>query len=436
MNDEPSSIDQLDRNRFAQALTKVATECDSPMVIGLYGTWGVGKTSLMRIIEKQLETTNDCATIWFEAWQHQFDENPSVALLHKMVDELGLGEEGRKLLTVIATALGSVLLKRVTTVSASELRDLEAKFAEERFEIREKQVRLRTYFERLLQRATDDGRIRLVFFIDDLDRCVPEKVLEVLEALKLFLNMPGCVYVLGVDRMALESSIRQRYAGLEISETSYLDKMVQLPFTIPPIPHGSMNAFVQNLVPVSLRSYTSDLIDGIGDNPRQVKRFINTLVLNHELASTMITNNYDPAALVAVLMIQYRSPDLYKEASREPTVLTSLFNSERPELNDRAVMAAARRLQGRTEADIVGYIHLSEVVFARAVSYDVVLVMPGERTVQLTRVIRDFTGLSVAEASDLAKAAPPVTLLTGTSREEANRFVRALAATGSDARVM
>jgi predicted KAP-like P-loop ATPase len=235
-NDEPAVEDLLDRRKFAHALSRVIASCHTPLVIGLYGTWGIGKTSLMHQIEADLADARTSAGItfkpvWFDAWRHQFDEYPAVTLLHTMVDALGMESEGRRLLTVIGAALGSVLLKSTTTLGLDDIRKIGDQYEEERFQLREKQVRLQSYFAELISRATNLGRSRLVFFIDDLDRCLPETVLKVLEALKLYLNLPDCVYVIGVDRAALECSIRYRYKDLEVREADYIDKIVQLPFS-------------------------------------------------------------------------------------------------------------------------------------------------------------------------------------------------------------
>ncbi|HEX4700920.1 MAG TPA: P-loop NTPase fold protein, partial [Pseudonocardiaceae bacterium] len=184
-NDEPAVVDLLDRAQFARALAYVGTTCETPLVIGVYGTWGIGKTSLLRLIKGRVDQENSARTVWFDAWQHQFDENPAVALLHTMVDELGLGDEGKRLLYVIASALGGAALKATKLITAKDVHEIEERYEVERFLIREKQVRLRKHFAELLNQATKNGEIRLVFFIDDLDRCVPEQVLRVLEALKL-----------------------------------------------------------------------------------------------------------------------------------------------------------------------------------------------------------------------------------------------------------
>jgi hypothetical protein len=86
---------------------------------------------------------------------------------------------------------------------------------------------------RLLLAAPGEEPRCLVVFIDDLDRCTPEKALQVLEALKLFLDAPGCVYVLGLDSHAIEEAVRTRYHG-EVKAREYLEKIIQLPFILPP----------------------------------------------------------------------------------------------------------------------------------------------------------------------------------------------------------
>jgi hypothetical protein len=436
VNDEPATTDELDRLKLARALVAVIEQCGTPLVVGLYGTWGTGKTSLMRIVEAELRQTRGVKPVWFDAWQHQFDESPVVALLHTMVDGLDLGEEGRKLLHVIAGALGGLLLKTTTTLNSSEIRELSDRYDDERFLIREKQIRLRAHFAELLGRATDGGQHRLVFFIDDLDRCVPEQVLRVLEALKLFLNMPGCVYVLGVDRTALEASIRHRYQGIEVSEAEYLDKIVQLPFTIPPIAASAIERFVTVLLPETLQDVVPDLVECLGENPRQVKRFVNTFLLNHELADEMLGERYKPTHLAAVLLLQYRKPELFKRAIRDPAVFNELGeHGESGQPAESWLVRIGTRLKTLHPDEIAPYVYLSEVASVRDLRFDVVLTSVGEHKIQVVKVVRQYTGLSILECKELVDTPPPTTVHTLGTREEAQRMVADLVEAGGAAEV-
>ncbi len=324
-NDEPTDIDGLNREQFAAAFAKIAENCETPMVVGLYGTWGMGKTSLMKLIEKKINK-GKIRPVWFDAWQHQFDENPALALLHTIVDQFNMKqkEEVKKLLIVIAGAFGSMLLKASTSLKMKDINKLGERYEEERFLMGEKRVRLHNHIKKIVEKAQGTPKRRIVFFIDDLDRCMPSNLLSLLESLKLYLNLPGCIYFLGADRSALERSIKYNYKDLELSEASYLDKIVQLPFVIPPILPDSMEEFIKEYLSDELKPCLSLLVKGLGDNPRQVKRFINTLNLNHQLALEVNISEYNPIVLALLLLIQLRNSKLFELIITQPTTLQRL----------------------------------------------------------------------------------------------------------------
>lgn len=335
-NDEPTIEDKLDREQYARAFANIVASCNTPMVIGLYGTWGVGKTSLMKLIENKLDT-NRIHTVWFNPWEHQFDNNPMLAFTHKLVDSVKkkVQSEAKETLTMICSALGTSILKRVSGLSLEDMQALLDMYNENEFNNRETRVKLKDKFEELINKILSlYEKERLVVFIDDLDRCLPEFSLKMLEALKLYLTLDGCVYFLGVDKHSLENSIKHRYEKLEVSHVDYLDKIVQLPFTIPLIEQGCMKNYVEPLLTEDLKPCADMLAECLVDNPRQVKRFINIFILNHELAKDNI-NDYDPKTLAILLLIQLITPDLYKRLSRVDDLLNSLHHIKELEDEDK-----------------------------------------------------------------------------------------------------
>jgi ribosomal protein L7/L12 len=441
-NDEAIGIDALGRTNFASALARVVESCDTPLVVGLYGTWGIGKTSLMKQIEAKLREVEKIKLVWFDPWRHQFDEDPAVALLHTMITQLELGDEAKKLLCIIAAALGSLFLKATTTLNADDIQKLGERYEQERFQLREKQVRLQEYFCKLISQATDKGKYRVVFFIDDLDRCMPEQVLKVLEALKLYLALPNCVYIMGVDRAALECSIRHRYKDQEVKEADYLDKIVQLPFTIPPIEGNSMKRFIESLLDGILAEATELLVLGLGDNPRHIKRFINTFMLNHELASEAFGNSYSVKLLAAVLIIQYRRPELFKLAVRDPGVLVNLSKGgdvakpyEDHIKGDPQLASVIASAEFKKAAEIAPYIYLSAVAGVRTQDFDVIMTSVGSNKISVIKIIRERTSLGLKESKDLSDQALPALIATGLTREVAEAFASDLVAAGALAEV-
>jgi hypothetical protein len=107
----------------------------------------------------------------------------------------------------------------------------------------------------LLDRGRQGVRTRLVIFIDDLDRCEPKKAVEVLEAIMLLLadedGMPFVV-VLGIDARIVVKAVEERYGKVlteaGISGYEYLDKIVQIPFRIPPPPSTALAGYVTSLL--------------------------------------------------------------------------------------------------------------------------------------------------------------------------------------------
>lgn len=368
-NDEPTSHDLLDRGQYASSFAQFCKQCTTPLTVGLYASWGVGKTSLMRQIESQLDK-NEFHIIWFNAWEHQFVNDPILALSHTIT--AGLGEDSRnkikKLLALVAIALGSQVLKTSTGLKVLEFIKLGNTYEEEQFQNHDNSIKLKHHLEQLLCKVRKlTNKNKVVFFIDDLDRCSADQSLKLLEALKLYLNIENCIFFVGVDREALQQIIKTKYADLPSDEINYLDKIIQLPFTIPMIEPTQLKTYIEALLYVELHECKELLEKGLGGNPRQVKRFINNLLFNHGLARNRIIE-YKPTILCALLLVQHRKPDLYRSVSKEPEILSKLQEEgeQADNLrtyylgNDLELEGILKRLQLPRLESIAHYIYLTD----------------------------------------------------------------------------
>lgn len=178
----------------------------------------------------------------------------------------------------------------------------------------------------------------VVVFIDDLDRCLPETVVDTFEAIRLFLNTPKTAYVLALNQNVVESAIDSRYPELKKPDGAgigrdYLEKMLQLKIAIPPLAEPEAETYVNLLfaelhlstlafekilqraseirrekglavafntgiagtvlddIPPALAAdlkWAADISPVLGaslrGNPRQLKRFLNNLLLKHRSA--------------------------------------------------------------------------------------------------------------------------------------------------------
>lgn len=152
-------------------------------------------------------------------------------------------------------------------------------------------------FENIIKEFYIDRNKRSVIFIDDLDRCLPGKTIEVIESLKLFLDVKGCIFILGIDKKVVERSMRVKYKDfllndddvIPISGKEYLEKIIQLIFPLPPITPSDIEDFIENGLKVDefYKPYLKMISRGMETNPRKIKRFLNHIELQLNLADTI-----------------------------------------------------------------------------------------------------------------------------------------------------
>jgi len=186
---------------------------------------------------------------------------------------------------------------------------------------------LKECFE-IFQKET--GGARIVIFIDDLDRCMPKNAVEVLESMKLFFDLRGFIFVVGLDRVVVERCIDHRYESSIndniikhnindgekklISGSSYLKKIFQVPYSLAPISLDQIDPLIDSLCRDSklpeiqkidlhknVRHHLTYLVTGWSINPREVKRYINAYTLQLKIKS-----NLNPEAVLSLQTINFR----------------------------------------------------------------------------------------------------------------------------------
>jgi tetratricopeptide (TPR) repeat protein len=322
--DEATLHDELGRGRFVRTLQQVLLEAETPLVVAIYGPWGAGKTSMMMQLRAALTENDDGAaqvrTVWFVPWEHSRDNQPGVSLLLAIRRDLDLNDvRVDRALRAIAQAITDDVRIPYIGLSLRRVRANYRQLAEQDVERRSEQALLREHFKKVIAvaREAKEGPKKLVIFIDDLDRCQPATAIAMMEALKLYLSLPGCIFVLGIDPELIQSAIANEYATLGIAKESYLNKIVQLPFTIPALSREEVNAYVAAHLARDLSDCQQILTLAAPDNPRLLKRIINTLLLLDRIARISFPNR-DSRILCAVAVIQNSAPDLYQHLRRRP----------------------------------------------------------------------------------------------------------------------
>ena len=327
LGDSPTTEDGLGFDPYVNILLEAINNFDagSPLTIGIHGSWGSGKTSLMKMLEKGFEDDNNVKTIWFNAWAHGREEPIGLALLQQVLSEFQKEEQTKEKIGHLIENVGKLLtdaaLRKTTGISFEEAKELFKNSIEVKSTLRDD-------FETVIGECLPDKR--LVVFIDDLDRCLPEKTIEILEVIKLFLDVPRCVFVIGVEREVIERGIEVRYKsgeqGIPISGKDYIEKIIQVPFTLPPIREADMMGFIESLgISEKEKGYAEIVAKGTGCNPRKVKMFLNTLRIRQAIAERT-GEGIKPELSAKLFVIEYTFPEFYKDVVkyREQILLCKL----------------------------------------------------------------------------------------------------------------
>lgn len=270
-----------------------------PTTIGLFGDWGSGKTSILRMIERDLnseqwpegaperEACEGVACLYFNGWLFEGYDDAKAAILSAVllslaehrrfgpkvkegavrllksvnwmrVAQLGFKHVAVPLVAAAATggaaalpALGGQLAATAALEGAPDLSDL---IRQEEFQPGPLDIRsFRVAFAKLLR---DSNIQSLVVLVDDLDRCSPERLIENLEAVKLFLNVEKTAFIVGADPRIVRQAIALRYSGYEEAGhdasgnsggrlvDDYLEKLIQIPYRLPRLSPAEVQTYM------------------------------------------------------------------------------------------------------------------------------------------------------------------------------------------------
>ena len=342
----PAAQPALGFPRIAEALAGIIAQTEPRFAVGIFGGWGTGKSTLMQAIEAQLDDA-DVVSVRFNAWRYEREEQLMVPLLDAIREALVAWSDahgGDDVANRTATAVGRVLRSimagftmKIGVPGALDLsfdanRALEHDAAMRAEEV-ESRVPRSVYHAafRALERAfaefagRDGARRRIVVFVDDLDRCLPESALQVVESMKLFFDLEGFVFVVGLDENVVQDVIDAKYrrdplttdAGRSESRVSgaeYIKKVFQLPYRLTPVGPEQLGAFLEAAyeeagVPAEQRRELRDVVEPhlayLAErdiNPREIKRYINLFTLQSQ-----INPELDRDAVLALQTTSFRA---------------------------------------------------------------------------------------------------------------------------------
>jgi predicted KAP-like P-loop ATPase len=418
--DNETSEDLLGFKVHADLLVDVINdESILPITIGVFGDWGSGKSSVLQIIKNEFdkEANVDSLCIYFNGWTFEGYDDAKAALLNAILKELednkkisaeikeAIKEKAKKLWKSIDWMRGAgMILKNVALPAVSAyftgglglIPSLYEKISEwgdnpgkiiEKLQSEEGKEIYKSFIKQTQEENEDKTNAvaefrndfselleathfkRLVVIIDDLDRCSPERIIENLEAIKLFLNVPKTAFVIGADPRIVKYAIEHKYRNdKEIEEDNsriiidYLEKLIQIPYTLPKLSESEVETYISMLIckkeiedskfqmvlsnfqnfrnknrystfglsnfesildqsefdkvkanVITIPSLVPLITNSLYGNPRQIKRFLNTYTLRQRLSKVASMNHFNDAILAKLMILEYSEPKLFRQ---------------------------------------------------------------------------------------------------------------------------
>lgn len=401
--DSETELDYLDFDYLIETVSNIIKNDDLlPSTIGVYGDWGSGKSSLINMSIASLKDNKDTECIYFNGWLFEDYEDAKTALLGNILDTIEsnrtLDENAKKCIAglyksidkmklvknairlggafltggssiaaefAISKALDKILPSNDGIVKEDFMDDIKSELTDK--ELREDINSFRDDFDKLLKETNID---RLVVFIDELDRCSPDTILNTLEAIRLFLYVGRTVFIIGADERHISYAVQTKFKeiegiGIDIGK-EYLEKIVQYPVRIPRLSTREVELYISLLfmekdlskeefektikfineqkaknfldfqidyvllkefddkiadkVKLSLevsKQISTVLASGLNGNPRHCKRFLNSMEMRLAMAEYKGVK-LDRKILAKVMMLEYFKIRMFAELVKAP----------------------------------------------------------------------------------------------------------------------
>ncbi|MCX8946786.1 KAP family P-loop NTPase fold protein [Vibrio parahaemolyticus] len=293
--DNEAEKDYLNFGSVAKTVAEIIVQAQSrPISIGVSGAWGVGKSSMIRLIENELQCRDEVENrkyvfVKFNAWLYQGYDDARAALIEVVASTLAKEAKEREtcldkvssllervnwfralkltassaaslavglpptgLLAEIYGAIKGVTDEDITQADIDAVGVVGDKVSKKTNGILSPKAKtppkeieeLRKSFESIL----GEMGVTLVVLIDDLDRCLPETTISTLEAIRLLLFLKNTAFVIAADDQMIKHAVKKHFHNVEDDlVTSYFDKLIQVPIRVPPLGTQEVRSYMMLL---------------------------------------------------------------------------------------------------------------------------------------------------------------------------------------------
>lgn len=321
--DTPVSDPQADSLGYAPLAERIANAiCRTPRnqgyVLAVHGEWGSGKSSLLNFVKHYLSERDEASRpiiVEFNPWWFKDHEDLAAQFLAqfraKLIRETGSIRKVGDMLAHYSNAIGSAVVWSIPIPGLDKV----VGFILRLFKREPKSVpQLKTQ----ISRALEANEKRTVFLVDDIDRLTPNEIRELFKVIKALADFPNVTYLLAFDRMIVCDAL---HASLGVDGDAYIEKIVQVPFSLPAIDRIRLRKMLFDGLDQILTAnpgisfdqrhwgnvYFSGL-DHFIRHPRDVVRIISAISVTYP----SLAGEVNPVDFIAIEILRLKSPEVYQ----------------------------------------------------------------------------------------------------------------------------
>jgi len=256
--------DLVDLREFSQRLLRfIEVErhfVEGSLVVGLSSKYGSGKSTFFRMWKDDLEKADPPVTVVsLNAWESDYIGDPLFSIVAALVGRIQRsGKNANAIVSAakdlgwLATAVGGQVVAKFTGIDMIAAGDVAEKKKADReapstvpmdaFSVYQARESAMARLKAALGRFIEESEARILFLVDELDRCRPDFAIAYLETIKHIFDLPGATFVLAADRHHLENSARTAF-GPNLDFDEYYRKFVHREVPLPPISEAAYHRF-------------------------------------------------------------------------------------------------------------------------------------------------------------------------------------------------
>ncbi|WP_239373550.1 KAP family P-loop NTPase fold protein [Snodgrassella gandavensis] len=326
--------DKFSRKKFAERVAQVIAKREDPsgLVIGLYGVWGAGKTSVLNFIEESLKFEKKVICIKFNPWRFGSEDDLLKEFFFTIAEALDIElitkfDKYKSIIKKSAASaasivnmegLGDIISSFITTIDTDELK-------------------------KRVEKKLEESQKRVLILIDDVDRLDKAEIQLLFKIVKLIADFKYTAYILAFDKDIVASSLQERYAGANHNAgEAFLEKIIQIPLYLPAIDNKNLQQFCLNDINNALtvaeikltdeqyrmfRHYYFSAFDEQLCTPRRAKLYGNALLFSLPL----LKGEVNPVDLMLIEGVRIFYPSLYEAIRNHKNFFTGTFQKENTE---------------------------------------------------------------------------------------------------------